>query len=69
MQRQCQTCLATFNTNDELQSHLEVYRSGDRVLSAQAEKCRAHAIPHSDLLKLCGVDDGIHDGIDDGSKK
>ncbi|KAK0628275.1 hypothetical protein B0T17DRAFT_148351 [Bombardia bombarda] len=42
LQWQC-TCSAFFPTNDALEAHLEEYKSRERYLSAEREKCRTHS--------------------------
>ncbi|KAK0628682.1 hypothetical protein B0T17DRAFT_614567 [Bombardia bombarda] len=41
-QLQCQTCFAHFPTNQELFGHIEEYRSRERLLVAELERCRMH---------------------------
>ncbi|KAM5357022.1 hypothetical protein ACJZ2D_016695 [Fusarium nematophilum] len=43
--RQCQTCYVQFPTNSQLRAHVEDYRSRERLLLAELERCRMHLAP------------------------
>ncbi|KAK1690430.1 hypothetical protein BDP55DRAFT_349117 [Colletotrichum godetiae] len=56
VQRQCQTCLATFSAPQELHAHLEAYRSQERTLATQIERCRAHMTLATELPETHDLD-------------
>ncbi|KAK1843038.1 hypothetical protein CCHR01_14343 [Colletotrichum chrysophilum] len=64
--RQCQTCYVHFSSSHELTDHIERYRSRERLLLAELERCRMHIAQCDDAISNKGSGDDCTEGADQG---